>query len=541
MIDPDGRVAWAADGEQPDALLRQQLARAARQGRRRRPLRRPALPFVHDEIPRVRWWPRPWSPREDVKRPADPAVRRAHGRRIVKLFQPYGAKLAFVGVLIVVSSASASSRRSCSATSSTPRSRSGARPGAVDMQLLTVLAGGMIAIAIVTGAFGVVQSLHLDAGRPERDARPAHRGLPAPPAALARVLHAHAHRRGAEPDRERHRRRRQRRSPRRRPRSSRTVTTVIAIVIAMFLLDWRLAALRARADAAVRVDDAPRRRAAAQDRDGAPAVDGRHLLARPGVALGLRDPAREDDGPLAGARRPVRGRVAAGWPTLEVQQPDDRPLDDGVDPDDLRDHAGGRLLVRRLRDRRTARPSITIGTLVAFTTLQTRLFAPIGQLLSISIDVQTSLALFDRIFEYLDLRVDIEEGDARGDTACAATSGSRTSGSATRATTGRCEAIDIDVPAGTKTAIVGETGAGQDDARLPRRAALRRRRRGAVSIDGVDVRELTFAVARGRGRRRLAGDVPLQRERARQPALREARRDRRARSRRPRARRRSTT
>ena len=51
-----------------------------------------------------------------------------------------------------------------------------------------------------------------------------------------------------------------------------------------------------------------------------------------------------------------------------------------------------------------------VGTLVAFTTLQTRLFAPVGSLLSISVDVQSSLALFDRIFEYLDLRVDIAPG-----------------------------------------------------------------------------------------------------------------------------------
>ena len=63
---------------------------------------------------------------------------------------------------------------------------------------------------------------------------------------------------------------------------------------------------------------------------------------------------------------------------------------------------------------------VSIGTLVAFTTLQTRLFAPVGSLLSISVDVQSSLALFDRVFEYLDLPVDIEEGtrtveNVRGD------------------------------------------------------------------------------------------------------------------------------
>ena len=50
-----------------------------------------------------------------------------------------------------------------------------------------------------------------------------------------------------------------------------------------------------------------------------------------------------------------------------------------------------------------ARDAISIGTVVAFTTLQTRLFFPMQSLLSVGLDVQTSLALFDRIFEYLDL------------------------------------------------------------------------------------------------------------------------------------------
>ena len=58
--------------------------------------------------------------------------------------------------------------------------------------------------------------------------------------------------------------------------------------------------------------------------------------------------------------------------------------------------------------------AISIGTVVAFTTLQTRLLFPMQQLLSVGLEVQTSLALFGRIFEYLDLPVDIvERPDAR--------------------------------------------------------------------------------------------------------------------------------
>src|SRR5579884_2292830 len=51
---------------------------------------------------------------------------------------------------------------------------------------------------------------------------------------------------------------------------------------------------------------------------------------------------------------------------------------------------------------------ITFGTIVAFTTLQSRIFFPIGQLLNVQVEIQGALALFDRIFEYLDLPIDIQ-------------------------------------------------------------------------------------------------------------------------------------
>src|SRR5438132_7609107 len=53
--------------------------------------------------------------------------------------------------------------------------------------------------------------------------------------------------------------------------------------------------------------------------------------------------------------------------------------------------------------------AVSIPMLVSFTTLQTRLFFPVGSLLGVGLDVQTSLALFDRIFEYLDQPLDSEE------------------------------------------------------------------------------------------------------------------------------------
>ncbi|HEX6473943.1 MAG TPA: ABC transporter ATP-binding protein [Candidatus Limnocylindria bacterium] len=48
-------------------------------------------------------------------------------------------------------------------------------------------------------------------------------------------------------------------------------------------------------------------------------------------------------------------------------------------------------------------PGVSVGTIVAFTTLQSRLFFPLGQLLNVQVEIQGALALFDRIFEYLEM------------------------------------------------------------------------------------------------------------------------------------------
>jgi ATP-binding cassette subfamily B protein len=135
-------------------------------------------------------------------------------------------------------------------------------------------------------------------------------------------------------------------------------------------------------------------------------------------------------------------------------------------------------------------PRLVIGTVTAFTTLQTRLFAPIGSLLSIQVDIQSSLALFDRIFEYLDLPVDIEEGTRTLD---------RVRGEVRldhvwfRYGDGKwaLEDVELTVPPGTTTAVVGETGAGKTTlGYLVSR--LYDVTRGRVLIDGVDIRDLTF-------------------------------------------------
>ena len=137
--------------------------------------------------------------------------------------------------------------------------------------------------------------------------------------------------------------------------------------------------------------------------------------------------------------------------------------------------------------------AISIGTLVAFTTLQQSLFRPAVQLLSTGVDIQSSLELFGRVFEYLDLPVDIEQpehptpmshvrGEVRLDNVGFSYDGSD------RPT---LRNIDVTVPAGHSLAIVGETGSGKTTLSylIPRLYDVSA---GSVRIDGVDVRDLSF-------------------------------------------------
>jgi ATP-binding cassette subfamily B protein len=135
--------------------------------------------------------------------------------------------------------------------------------------------------------------------------------------------------------------------------------------------------------------------------------------------------------------------------------------------------------------------AVSIGTVVAFTTLQTRLLSPIGSLLSVGVDVQSSLALFDRIFEYLDLPVEIHGGSrelhGRGGRVTFDDVWFRYGEDAPWTLQG----IDVVVAPGTTLAIVGETGAGKTTLGYLV-ARLYDAERGTVAIDGTDIREATF-------------------------------------------------
>jgi ATP-binding cassette subfamily B protein len=140
--------------------------------------------------------------------------------------------------------------------------------------------------------------------------------------------------------------------------------------------------------------------------------------------------------------------------------------------------------------------AISLGTIVAFTTLQTRLLFPMAQLLSVGTDIEASLALFDRIFEYLDLPVDIEERPGAIDLRPEELLGEvRLDDVAFRYSKDgpwTLEAVNLVVPAGTRTAIVGETGSGKTTLGYLV-ARLYEPQEGRITIDGVDVRDATFA------------------------------------------------
>ncbi|GAB2824207.1 ABC transporter ATP-binding protein [Streptomyces daliensis] len=143
-------------------------------------------------------------------------------------------------------------------------------------------------------------------------------------------------------------------------------------------------------------------------------------------------------------------------------------------------------------------PAFSIGTLVAFVALQQGLLRPTVSLLSTGVEMQTSLALFQRIFEYLDLRPDITEpeqparlervrGEVRFENVDFAYAGkdAEDPGATLRG-------IDLRVPAGGSLAVVGPTGSGKSTLSylVPRLYDVTG---GRVTLDGTDVRDLDFA------------------------------------------------
>jgi ATP-binding cassette subfamily B protein len=271
-------------------------------------------------------------------------------------------------------------------------------------------------------------------------------------------------------------------------------TTVIATIVAMALLDWRLAVISlvfvplfvwlTRRVGKVRRRITSEQQGRLADLSALVAES----LSVSGIMLG-KTMGRSRD--LAGrfsnesqeiADLEVRSRMAGRWVMSTIQ------MTFAVQP----------AIVYWLAGQSVIGHSISIGTVVAFTTLQTRLLFPIQNLLGVGADVEASLALFDRIFEYLDLPEDIVEaphpvelrpdellGEVRFDHVWFRYRADAPDDPWT------LRDIDLVIPAGTRTAIVGETGAGKTTLGYLA-ARLYEPQQGHVTIDGVDVREASL-------------------------------------------------
>ena len=137
---------------------------------------------------------------------------------------------------------------------------------------------------------------------------------------------------------------------------------------------------------------------------------------------------------------------------------------------------------------------LSLGTIVAFTTLQARLFFPLTGLLNVQVEVTSALALFDRIFEYLDLKQDIVDApDAvalspsqiRGAVAFERVSFRYDEDQASPT----LDDITFEAAPGQLIALVGHSGAGKTTLTylIPR---LYDADSGRVTIDGRDIRTI---------------------------------------------------
>jgi ATP-binding cassette subfamily B protein len=418
---------------------------------------------------------------EPPVRPADKAVRKRNLRRVFVLFRPYRRRLAVVCALIVTSAAIAAV---------SPFLLRAVLDTAIpdqNVELLTALVLGMIAIPLITGAIGVWQTLlsnqvgqsvmhdlrtgvyrHLQrlslafftrTRTGEVQSRIANDigGIDNVVTSTATSVLAN-------------------------------VTTVIAAVVSMMLLDWRLAVfslalvplfvyLTKRVGAQRRAITTERQESLA---DVSSIVQ--ESLSVSGILLG-KTMGRSDDLAVrfsAESQRladlEVRSRMAGRWMMAAVQ------ASFAIMPALIYWFAGW--------SNANGTDAISLGTLVAFTTIQTRLFFPMASLLNVQVEIQSSLALFDRIFEYLDQPVDILEGarslpSPRGEVVFENVWFRYGDDAWT------LEDASFVAPAGTKTAIVGATGAGKTTCGYLV-ARLYDATKGSVLIDGVDVRELTF-------------------------------------------------
>ena len=427
---------------------------------------------------------------EAPERTADPAKRRSNLRRIGRLFAPYRLRLTGVLLLIVFTAA-------LGVLPAFLLKRVLEAIGVNDTRSLSLNSAAIIAIAVAVGVLGVLQTLLSN----QVGQRVMHDLRTAVFRHLQRLSLAFFTRT---------------RTGEVQSRISNDIggvqnvvtntatsiassaTTVVATMVGMLLLSWQLAlfafALIPLFAYLTRRVGNERRRIAKSTQETLADISSlvQESLSVSGILLGktmgrgheLADRFEDESRRLADLE--VRQRMAGRWVMASIQ------TSFAIMPAAVY-WFGGLLLA-------SGSNAVSIPLLVAFTTLQTRLFFPVGSLLGVSLDVQTSLALFDRIFEYLDQPVDIDEkpdaiavgrpGDVVYDHVWFGYGDEWT-----------LRDVSFTVPAGTTTAIVGETGSGKTTLGYLA-SRLYDVGRGRVTIGGTDVRDLSF-----QGLSRLIGVV----------------------------------
>ncbi|AQW55410.1 ABC transporter ATP-binding protein [Streptomyces violaceusniger] len=439
--------------------------------------------------------PPSWTPSDqEPERPAQV-------RRILRLFRPYRGRLTVVGLLVaasaLVSVATPFLLREILDTA-IPDGRTG---------LLTLLALGMIAAAVVNSVFGVLQTLiSTTVGqRVMHDLRTAvyDRLQRMPLAFFTRTRTGEVQSRIANDIG----------GMQATVTSTATslvsnLTSVVATVVAMLALDWRLTVVSLLLLPVFvwisRRVGAERKKITSQRQKQMATMSAMvtESLSVSGILLGrsmgrsesLTQQFAEQSERLVGLE--VRSNMAGRWrmSTIGIVM--------AAMPALIYWAAGIAL--------QAGGPAVSIGTLVAFVSLQQGLLRPTVSLLSTGVQVQTSLALFARIFEYLDLPIDITEpadpvrlekvrGEVRFDgvdfqydgTAPGASKGGLSKSTKGGSSKGTLRGIDLTVPAGGSLAVVGPTGSGKTTLSylVPRLYDVTG---GRVLLDGVDVRDLDF-------------------------------------------------
>jgi ATP-binding cassette, subfamily B, bacterial len=140
--------------------------------------------------------------------------------------------------------------------------------------------------------------------------------------------------------------------------------------------------------------------------------------------------------------------------------------------------------------------NISVGLLVAFSAMQTRMFFPLTGIMGLQVELMGSFALFDRIFEYLDMPHDIQEKqDAVSLPRSTVIGEVEFSGVGfkydTESEDWTLKGIEFKASAGQLIALVGPSGAGKTTVTymIPRLYDVDE---GSVMIDGVDVRDIAL-------------------------------------------------